>query len=388
MAGILNKKDRLIDFVITNNGRSQIQNNDIRYCYASISDKSIVYTKDFEKTHISKSNISKSEIDYIPLEALSNIKFSEKNINNNSIDSINPEFDLLSMFSYNNEKTINIDLDDLVNNINFENSVNEIISDISLISKLENLDFLTTKSLLNSNKKIEFRKTSKTDFIFNFENKLNIYPTIESIDLSVENIPVIALDKRFSHKNNFKIMLPKDSITKENLYDLSQFRNIDKLDVENTIGYLFRSYNSNFTSIKKNVINSREDEIMSIIEDMNNNSDIFRKHFTLDTIKENCKFTFEIFENFDDLNNESSTKIVKTNKLCIIKIDELYDKKSRTTKKIYQAGKIINSRNDSENNDLDFIFNFNNTSNNLLSNKVFAISAYYSFVCLFTIVIE
>ena len=48
MSGILDKKSRIFDFVITNNGREQIENNDIRYKYASFSDKSIVYTKDFD----------------------------------------------------------------------------------------------------------------------------------------------------------------------------------------------------------------------------------------------------------------------------------------------------------------------------------------------------
>ena len=34
MSGILDKKSRIIDFVITENGRSQIEDGDIRYKFA------------------------------------------------------------------------------------------------------------------------------------------------------------------------------------------------------------------------------------------------------------------------------------------------------------------------------------------------------------------
>ena len=46
MSGILDKKSRIIDFTITENGRSQIESGDIRYKFASLSDSSIIYTKD------------------------------------------------------------------------------------------------------------------------------------------------------------------------------------------------------------------------------------------------------------------------------------------------------------------------------------------------------
>ena len=54
MSGILDKKSRIFDFVITKNGRAQLEDNDIRYKYATFSDRSIVYTKDFEASSIKK----------------------------------------------------------------------------------------------------------------------------------------------------------------------------------------------------------------------------------------------------------------------------------------------------------------------------------------------
>ena len=69
MSGILNKKERIIDFKITENGRSQMQNGDIRYRYASLSDKSILYTKDHDVSLNNKADISNAEFNYLPLEA-------------------------------------------------------------------------------------------------------------------------------------------------------------------------------------------------------------------------------------------------------------------------------------------------------------------------------
>ena len=83
MAGILNKKSRIIDFVITENGRSQIEDGDIRYKFATFSDNSIIYTKDQELSKTNKSNISSAENNYIPLEAL-----------HKGNSTLNPEFDL------------------------------------------------------------------------------------------------------------------------------------------------------------------------------------------------------------------------------------------------------------------------------------------------------
>ena len=60
MSGILNKKERIFDFVITENGRRQIQNNDIRYKYASISDASVIYTKNEDLSVVKKRDIDNS----------------------------------------------------------------------------------------------------------------------------------------------------------------------------------------------------------------------------------------------------------------------------------------------------------------------------------------
>ena len=120
MSGILDKKSRIIDFVITENGRSQMQSGDIRYRYATLSDKSIIYSKDKILSQSKKADVSDSEIQYIPLE-------TSTSLNNE----INPEFDLNNYFLNNNIKTIKI-----------TNSENSSFSDSSNSSSGSNTIFI------------------------------------------------------------------------------------------------------------------------------------------------------------------------------------------------------------------------------------------------------
>ena len=64
MAGILDKKSRLIDYKLTENGRRQLSQGDIRFKYFTFSDRSIVYHS-YKKDGI---DVSNSNFYYLPLE--------------------------------------------------------------------------------------------------------------------------------------------------------------------------------------------------------------------------------------------------------------------------------------------------------------------------------
>ena len=103
MSGILDKKSRIIDFVITENGREQIESGDIRYKFASFSDKSIVYTKNHDLSLLKKADITDADFNFIPLEASTKLH-----------DEINPEFDIRNFYTFNGVNlsgSSNIDID-------------------------------------------------------------------------------------------------------------------------------------------------------------------------------------------------------------------------------------------------------------------------------------
>ena len=380
MSGILDKKSRILDFVITENGREQIENGDIRYRFASLSDKSIIYTKDHDLSLIKKSDITNSEINYLPLEAS-----TRRN------DQINPEFDIRNFYTFSG---VNLTAD---TDIEINDQGNDFLTNnLSLSSYLKSLKMIKTKRVLNTDENLSFVQNNinnKTiDFSDNEEDlsRSNIlkYSTIKKRIIKKENIPVIALDKRFSHKTNFLYLPPIDSITEQSLYTKDNFKNIDDLDEENTTGFLLSSYNQ---LVDNEVVESREKEILKIIKSLEKNESIYKRIYEVEKPTENDSLIFQMHElkTVQEANlstNPPTQKKVNLKKLHFIKIGDFYDKKDGILKKVYLIGKFFNTRENSE--DLDTLFTFNDGKVNLDSKSTFTLSAYFSFVNLFTLIIE
>ena len=363
MAGILDKKSRIIDFTITDNGRSQIEDGDIRYKFATFSDSSIIYTKDYDLSKINKSEISNSEFYYIPLEVSPKVN-----------STLNPEFDLGKFFSYTNSNIL--DGSEVRNSVNFNNSADSLLAKDSLSNKLKNLNLITTKNKINTSSNIKFANNGYSDIDIDFQGRANKYKTIDSYKVKKEKLPVIALDKRFSNKVNYKMLIPKD-ITGVDLYEKEQFKKIDALSDFNTTGFIFSSYNID-KSFKNEEVLSREKEIVKAIKSIENDENIHKKVYEIENNSPENTFIFELHELRIDSND--------LEKLSFIKIGDFYDNETSTVKKVYLIGKVVNSRDNTE--DLDVLFNFNNGNINLKNKSKFAISAYYSFVTMFTLVVE
>src|SRR6056300_2044672 len=134
MAGILDKKERIFDFVITDNGRSQIQNNDIRYRYASLSDFSTVYTKKEIESQTFGNRNDISDVDH------SNIFLEATTKSNNNL---NYELNLSDFVSFSDSS-----LDSsLRTGADFTDA--NISQGLSLGESILNLKLLTTKNELN-----------------------------------------------------------------------------------------------------------------------------------------------------------------------------------------------------------------------------------------------
>jgi hypothetical protein len=363
MSGILDKKSRIIDFIITENGRSQIEDGDIRYKFATFSDKSIIYTKNHEISSNNKSEISNSEFDYIPLE-----------VTTKNESTLNPEFDLGKFFSYTRSNIL--DSNEVKNSINFNNSVDSFLSNDSLSNKLNNLKLITTKSKLNHNSEITFKNNGYDSNTFDFEKKANKYKTIDSYKQDVRNMPVLALDKRFSNKLNYKILIPKD-ISGDNLYDRNHFKNINLLNDFNTSGFVYSSYSSKSSS-QNTSVQSRKKEILEIIRTIEADTGIHKKVYEIENNSEDNTFIFEM--------HEAKIEENTLEKLAFVKLGSFFDNESSSLKTVYLIGKIVNSREDSK--DLDTLFDFNNGKINLKNKSNFAISAFYSFVTMFTLIVE
>ena len=358
MAGILDKKSRFIDYKLSVDGRSQLANNDIRIVYASFSDKSILYEKDFDLSKESKFDISLTQ-NYLPLET------SPKNY-----FEINKELDLKKLYDTALEEDF---------------SFNSFESSKSLAENLSSLSLITNKRRIESNSFV----LSNTGFLkntFDFSEYYKVpattfYPTIKADEISVKSLPTIAFDKRFSHKNNVKQLIPVGA-NNQKLYDEKSFTNFEKRLVQNKggLGFLIDKI-SKFITI--NDPNDRKKSIVEALAQIDKTREIEKNVFELTEYPENLDVLFEMFEVFKDGNEE------KLNELHFIDLGEVYSSSTKSFKHVYLIGKIINSReNNMGNKDLEALYLFDSGEISSSSNIEIALTSYFSFVSTFIFVVE
>ena len=212
---------------------------------------------------------------------------------------------------------------------------------------------------------------------FDFVNKDFIlkYPTVKSLRARPKDMITISLDKRFENKTNFMKLVPED-LEGNKLYDENYFERDEADYKEICIESIFKTINTKINY--ENIVN-RDDLILKAINYIENNDDLQKREYRIRQSSENDSFIFNIYESDEDLDT--------IEKLSIIDLGRVFNSTTGESKKVYLAGKIINTKNDSK--DLEKIYHFN--EGEILKNTEntnFAISAYYSFVCLFTIVLE
>jgi hypothetical protein len=373
MAGILDKKSRLFDYQFTLNGKKQMQNNDLRFVYATISDKSIVYTADDEKSIDNKSKIDGSEFFYLPLEV---------SVKDNNDFSKEFKFDPDSK-TYSDKYTFNI-----VNN-NLVQSGYEALKTYSISSKIKNQGIILTKSGLMPDTLTFKIISSNEDSSFNFKNTVNInkYPTILNVNTSVKNIEPLQNDKRFSEKINFLKMPPVNDVG-ESVFNTNRFPSVVEFNKKSNIDFIFRSFKEKITFENEN---SREKTLSDILSVMEKSKQILKKEYSLIEEDDLDTFFLEMFEiNVDETGKSTPEGVLE--KLLFVNLGEIFDVYKDAYKKIYLVGKVM--YNEKELEEIDDIKNKNEVVDKIIGNesgyryKNYALSNLYSFVNMFTIVVE
>jgi hypothetical protein len=369
MSGILDKKSRLFDYVITSNGREQIARSEIKFKYATVSDSSIVYLKDFDKTEIFKSNISGSEDFYFPFEASTNDSCFITD--ENPYEKINKKYrTVLSLNNHNSESIEEIVL----------YAKNKINNEFSISAKIKSKNILLNKNYTKVND-LKFKIISNcvdNKFIFGKGQSLR-YNTVKKSIEDIKNCPVISYDKRFYKKNNFKKLYPVNSdgvaiFSSEELPAMKKFE-------ESQDDFFLKSFSD---QIKIDNSSSKSKIIIDYIKEMNSNKSIFKKEYHLIDSTEADTFLLELFEiNHDNFSNSYIEKII------FINIGSHYDNNDGTQKDVYLAGKIINSR-DTEADISGYFDSINDIAkiDVTFSEYVNTLSTYFSFINMFIIVAE
>ena len=393
MSGILDKKQRLVDFILTANGYKQIENGDLRFVYASLTDSEAIY--DYKQNEY---NVADLEVMPFFLEASSNF-----------FDQINTEIDLKQTANFELRTEIDGQYIDLRNN-EYKNmqtlnniSDSQIFDKVAtgLVENLRNQKLILTDSFYNlnvatgSNDKISLFVNKINNESFDITSRINnsdellsvrlksvndYFTLTNSNSLNLSKISMIE-DDRFKNKINYLFLPPsnmnRDVITKNNKimnsYNLAQ----DDRDSHKIIFKNFKSNNDVDVELIKTFMNfsgSDDEIILESIKLLENDKFEIAK---MELKFENQEYDSEFILNLSEFNNQNSGVVF--NKLLFINHGEIFDKAKQKNVQVYSAGKLFSSKTE-----IDFDNNFNNN----LDNGNYIIEDNYLFVNLFTIVIE
>ena len=375
MAGILDKKSRLFDYQITTDGRKQIQNNDLRFVYASFSDKSIVYTKDDILSEGNKSVIDGSEFSFLPLE-------STTKENSTLVNEFKFVFNEAEK-SYKDSYEFSIDAGQTL-----LSAAKEKVSEISIGTKINNEKIILTKSGLSPdtfNFKINV-KSEDGDFNFRNSGNINKYPTILNASTAVSNLEAVYNDKRFSNKTNF-MKMPPVNLGNEDIFDRSSFKGLSDFDRKSNIDFMFKSFDEKITFQDED---DREKSIKDMIDIMSMSKEFIKKEYYLVEEDNIDTFFIEMFEVIEGSNTAGSLE-----KLLFIKLDEIYDNYKNAYKDVYLVGKLkynnreINIEEEKENLKEELRrFNLAYNDSDGYEFKIYKLANLFSFVNMFVIVAE
>jgi len=336
MAGILDKKSRLIDYKLTETGRRQLSQGDIRFKYFTFSDRSIVYHS-YKKDGI---DISNSNFYYLPLEV-----------------STDPGIYYNNEYFLSNELTFN----------NANDNIFKLQTSVKTLSELlQSQNIITNKKLTNSGKdrnSIVFSSVNvQEEFDFLNENFCRRYPTVKFLNENIENIKNVKNDLRFSDHIKNKKLIPLNSENQELVEDTESL-----LANESLINHIFKTLDL------KNNINLR-DKNEAVVQSINlierNLDSFFKMTYEMDSrfYSNTDNFVFEMHEvNVED----GSLK-----KLPFVNLGSFFDKTKNRFLNIYLIGKFV------KNNKLNEFTNIEN--NTTVINNIND----YHFINLFTLVVE
>ncbi len=381
MSGILDSKQRIIDFIFTRNGYSQIQNNDIRIVYASLSDKDAIYD-----TKQGEINVADTDINPFLFES-----YSKYN------DTVNTELDLRQTNIFSIKTDLNNVLYDISNNVSQKNidvnMVDSLFDNINqkLVSNISDECILLSQNYLNYDKEEEKIKPIKINLsminkeidsgnlineeVYNIPLNLNqnnnTYETLLSDRvLNIDKYTMLA-DERFQYKINYLFLPPSNMNTNTvslnpDIADL----HIMRQDNREKTNIIFKNLKSS-ASISVTSQDGFEQIILKSIEKLESLVDagkISKISFDFKEFEYDSEFLINLFEKS---NNENDQPVF--NKLLFVNHGEIFDKSENKNKQIYSVGKLYQTKINSD------------VSNNISGQFV---EDNYVFINLFTVVLK
>jgi len=366
MAGILDKKTRVLDYILTREGRSQLKDSgDLRFVYATVSDRGVEYTSKqsvnkltFEQADqlftTSSHKISDTERFYLGFEA-----------NSTFVDRLNPEYSLIGGVSY-PKSTLSIVDDYGLNQYNIEEDFSKLSASMtgSFTEKIRSLKIIDTFNQIESDEIFLSNAEDLKNIVYDFTDfDIDKYPTIVSSNLNIDKEKTLLEDLRFFHKSNFKKLVPINKY-------VTQLFSSNVIDLTNNYEFIFKKYEK---GINISDDTPREEVLKRIIKSLENDNRMYKTIFEVTNPTENDIWITQIFE------TNSTDK--KFDKLVALDLGEFYFEDTGQTKSVFLYGKIYQSSKTRKD-------TYTSDEPALAYEKEFILSKEYSFVNIFTLVIE
>jgi hypothetical protein len=406
MSGILNKKQRIMDFSLTRNGYEQTQNGDLRIKYATFTDKDAVY-------EASENTIDISDTSVMPFNF---------EIFNTYSDDISPEIDLNSYVfdsDINNNIRLSTDYDKSFIRVNngyisssienlasvFDKIVNTVSSSLEkqsiiLSDNFVNIDFSTKErsgvdikiskindeQTINSIESIIKLNNLNNNLLSNINNKN--YFTMQDGNTFINDKSLIE-DSRFINKLPYRFLPPDNmnigAISKNdkifNFYNMNE----DKRDLSKIINKTIKNIVSSSIDVSELNTAIANNSDQSIIRSISNLEKLSSKRYN-EIINDNRISTFEL--EFEKIEKdapfiiqlyETNDTVSSINKLVCVDHGEIFSNEKNKFMQVFSFGKIFHT-----NIDVDIKYQLNNNS----FNDDYINSDNYLFVNMFTIVLE
>lgn len=205
MSGILDKKKRFIDFVVTSHGKKKISENDFRAAFVSLTDKDASYGSKFKSSkelsdirNFQIETCNKSVNDVIVYEFDDSGKLFLNDISGSSI---------VGNKIFTKEKIVENDKTKIINRISTGNlfASNNIVSAES-IKRFKSNKFIRTSETLESESNNFIVTPKKHTFVMTNSVPFLKGPNTDAIN--IDNAEPLMFDDKLAHFSNFKYLPP------------------------------------------------------------------------------------------------------------------------------------------------------------------------------------
>ena len=333
MAGILNKRTRFIDLVVTKEGRRQIAAGNLRAEFASLSDASVAYESNMTAAEV------REKIYFQVMEKPENVIVLEKDDSGRLIDfDFSPTGSIVGESIFEKEKDAkpqNLHKIKMTTGSQFASLSEELPK--TFLRHFKHHQFVGT-STYNENNKFEL---DSTELNFAISNSIPFQTGPKKEIVNVNQAESFMFDSKLTHLNNFAYLPPvnADGSSYGNYQDLRNMNRETWSDIKNSLGF------QHFEEIDRFL-----DENDDVRQDKVGDYKVLNRKKLLPTNITNAKeFKVINFKNTSDQNNllmqvfETDPSRSKIKKLDIIDAGTFYDEddvNQRFEKRVFYVGKI------------------------------------------------